>query len=62
MTTQRSHICPQCGQPLIENERQSTPAPPPRDPAEAQQDVQEHDHRGIVMPLRTRMGGIITPQ
>jgi hypothetical protein len=48
--------CPACGGALIErNELQSAPllaAPPP----------QEVDHRGIVLPRRHALGGIITPQ
>jgi hypothetical protein len=48
--------CPACGGALVERaEIQSAPphaVPPP----------QEVDHRGIVLPRRHALGGIITPQ
>jgi hypothetical protein len=48
--------CPACGGALVErSEIQSAPShavPPP----------QEVDHRGIVLPRRHALGGIITPQ
>ncbi|MGD0938145.1 MAG: hypothetical protein ABR905_00445 [Terracidiphilus sp.] len=48
--------CPACGGALVERaalpvEDQPTPAPP-----------QVVDHRGIVLPRRHALGGIITPQ
>jgi hypothetical protein len=47
--------CPACGGALLE--RASQPAPDqPAGPAA------EVDHRGIVLPRRHALGGIITPQ
>jgi hypothetical protein len=47
--------CPACGGALIE--RKSQPALEP--PVEPRAEV---DHRGIVLPRRHALGGIITPQ
>jgi hypothetical protein len=46
--------CPACGGALVE--RQSLPEPGRSGP------IAEVDHRGIVLPRRHAMGGIITPQ
>jgi hypothetical protein len=46
--------CPACGGALLE--RASLPAPNPAGPPP------EVDHRGIVLPRRHALGGIITPQ
>jgi len=46
--------CPACGGSLIE--REELPA------SASQQPVAEVDHRGIVLPRRHAVGGIITPQ
>lgn len=50
--------CPHCGQPIADRkaapqdtENSSTPNPD-----------REIDHRGVLLPRRTRMGGIIVPQ
>jgi len=45
--------CPACGGALIE--RKTLPEPEPLAPPEV-------DHRGIVLPRRHALGGIITPQ
>ena len=45
--------CPACGGALVER---------PKLTADAQQPKPEVDHRGIVLPRRHAMGGIITPQ
>jgi len=45
--------CPACGGALIERAEL---------PADAQQPKPEVDHRGIVLPRRHAVGGIITPQ
>jgi hypothetical protein len=50
--------CPTCNAPL---KKQQTDSPEPGNP-ETNDEVPEIDHRGIVMPRRTRMGGIIMPQ
>ena len=52
--------CPVCGNPL-------QPGLPPKDVAPASslsapQEQRERDHRGILLPRRTRVGGIIMPQ
>jgi hypothetical protein len=46
--------CPACGSALIER-----PAPTLTSPASLPPEV---DHRGIVLPRRHALGGIITPQ
>jgi hypothetical protein len=46
--------CPACGGALVE--RQALPEPDATGPKA------EVDHRGIVLPRRHAMGGIITPQ
>jgi hypothetical protein len=45
--------CPACGGAIIE--RAEIPSASPQPPAEV-------DHRGIVLPRRHALGGIITPQ
>jgi hypothetical protein len=47
--------CPACGGALVE--RMSLP-----EPGETKKAPLEVDHRGIVLPRRHAMGGIITPQ
>jgi len=47
--------CPACGGAMIE--RATIP-----DPAETAAPPAEVDHRGIVLPRRHALGGIITPQ
>lgn len=47
--------CPACGGALIERTTLPDPANQGRPPAEV-------DHRGIVLPRRHALGGIITPQ
>ncbi len=47
--------CPACGGALIERER----LPVHNQPSEAPPEI---DHRGIVLPRRHALGGIITPQ
>lgn len=44
--------CPACGGALIERELPQSLATP----------AQEIDHRGIVLPRRHALGGVITPQ
>ncbi len=57
MTQPDSH-CPTCGAPLGKQQ------PSPTKPAAAKkiEEDREVDHRGVVMPRRTRIGGIIMPQ
>lgn len=45
--------CPACGGALVER---------PELPADPSQPKPEVDHRGIVLPRRHAVGGIITPQ
>jgi len=47
--------CPACGGALVERASLTEAALPDRPPAEV-------DHRGIVLPRRHALGGIITPQ
>jgi hypothetical protein len=47
--------CPACGGALIERAREPGIAKPATPPPEI-------DHRGIVLPRRHALGGIITPQ
>jgi hypothetical protein len=47
--------CPACGGALIDRDAGSAEAQTTRSPAEV-------DHRGIVLPRRHALGGIITPQ
>jgi hypothetical protein len=51
--------CEDCGA-LLERRRPSSPADA-QPTAEADGD-REYDHRGILLPKRTRVGGIIVPQ
>jgi hypothetical protein len=51
MTDKPPEICPHCGHPANEKF-------PTHPPAEAR----EYDYRGVLMPQRTRIGGIIIPQ
>ncbi|MHB8389514.1 MAG: hypothetical protein ACYDBH_08030 [Acidobacteriaceae bacterium] len=51
--------CPHCGAPMESHEQKfSTPTPS----IPVKQDDREIDHRGVLMPRRTRIGGIIMPQ
>jgi hypothetical protein len=51
--TTKSDWCPACGGALVERETLSEGLP---------HAVVEVDHRGIVLPRRHALGGIITPQ
>ncbi len=46
------HACPHCGGKLPAHPQQAT----------AQNSDREYDRRGVLLPQRTRVGGIITPQ
>jgi hypothetical protein len=47
--------------PLQQNQERNQPEiPPPTVPKT--EDDRENDHRGVLMPRRTRIGGIIMPQ
>lgn len=52
MTDKPPQLCPHCGKSL-EQQQEKTPA---------QEESREYDHRGVLMPRRTRIGGIIIPQ
>jgi hypothetical protein len=54
--TQPDSQCPACGAP-IEKQHPTEPSV-----AQKQEENREVDHRGVVMPRRTRIGGIIMPQ
>jgi hypothetical protein len=49
----KAEACPGCGGELVER---------PRLPGQQTQAPAEVDHRGIVLPRRHALGGIITPQ
>ncbi|MGC9222687.1 MAG: hypothetical protein ACP5E2_02105 [Terracidiphilus sp.] len=51
----RADWCPACGGALVERMKLQESVAPHRSPAEI-------DHRGIVLPRRHALGGIITPQ
>ncbi|HZC42926.1 MAG TPA: hypothetical protein VE195_02060 [Acidobacteriaceae bacterium] len=56
--TQPESRCPTCGSPMGKQQ------PGPAEPSAAKKTDadRETDHRGVVMPRRTRIGGIIMPQ
>ncbi|MGC1871607.1 MAG: hypothetical protein WA700_11670 [Acidobacteriaceae bacterium] len=56
--TQSDSRCPTCGAPM--EKQQSSPAEPSAE--KKMEEAREMDHRGVVMPRRTRIGGIIMPQ
>ena len=55
----RPDWCPACGGKLIERPAPSQPGDSSKSPLHAMAVV---DHRGIVLPPRHAVGGIITPQ
>ncbi|MHB8302179.1 MAG: hypothetical protein ACYDC6_04970 [Acidobacteriaceae bacterium] len=52
----------QSGKPLEADRRKTGPAPATEAAVDDRQDDREYDHRGVALPRRTRLGGIITPQ
>jgi hypothetical protein len=54
-SNEAAHTCPACGGGVVERakmaDEQPLAGPPP-----------ETDHRGIVLPRRHALGGVITPQ
>jgi hypothetical protein len=50
--------CPTCGAPMESPPPSSTKYPE----VKKNEEDREIDHRGVVMPRRTRIGGIIMPQ
>lgn len=56
--TEPDSRCPTCGAPIgkLQHEPTETPA------VHNKEQDRETDHRGVVMPRRTRIGGIIVPQ
>lgn len=51
--------CPACGAPI---EREQPDSLAESSTAQKKEQERETDHRGVVMPRRTRIGGIIMPQ
>jgi len=51
--------CPVCGTPIQPGPPQNDALPASCSPAP--QEERERDHRGILLPRRTRIGGIIMP-
>ncbi len=62
MTHGSPDVCPHCGKPIQSEERKNPELSTNPDRATEKTPDREYDHRGIPMPRRTRMGGIITPQ
>ena len=62
MSPNSPEVCPHCGKPIRGKERNNLDSP--NNPAGETDKTpgREYDHRGIAMPRRTRMGGIIIPQ
>jgi len=56
--TQPDTRCPTCGAPMGNQEPSATKP----SAAKKNEEDREIDHRGVVMPRRTRIGGIIMPQ
>ncbi|HET9101469.1 MAG TPA: hypothetical protein VFN62_13830 [Acidobacteriaceae bacterium] len=56
--TQKDSRCPTCGAPMEKPQHDPTEL----SAARKQEEDRERDHRGVVMPRRTRVGGIIMPQ
>ncbi len=52
-------FCPQCGASMESREQKN---PGESSPSPEKQADRETDHRGVLMPRRTRIGGIIMPQ
>ena len=61
MMNHSANTCPHCGKP-IRDRKPETEEPTAENSAAGKDEAREYDHRGIAMPRRTRMGGIITPQ
>jgi hypothetical protein len=53
--------CPHCGKPLKDTEDRGRKSAEPT-PETTMEQPRETDHRGIALPRRTRVGGIIMPQ
>lgn len=56
--TQPDSRCPTCGAPMRKHQHELTES----SAAKKMEEERETDHRGVVMPRRTRIGGIIMPQ
>ncbi len=62
MTSHPPEVCPTCGQPIPESVGKDS-AVITVEPSEAgTEEHREYDHRGILLPRQTRVGGIIIPQ
>lgn len=62
MTTNPPKLCPHCGKPMPNECPHLSPASTGQTNIISKDETREADHRDIVLPRRTRMGGIITPQ
>lgn len=62
MTHDSPKLCPHCGQAISMPEPNASDVPNNRPGKTAETSAREYDHRGVALPRRTRMGGIITPQ
>lgn len=56
------NICPHCSKPIQGEETKVPRTAAAETSAIDKGETREYDHRGVPMPRRTRMGGIITPQ
>ncbi|HWF66301.1 MAG TPA: hypothetical protein VN670_03295 [Acidobacteriaceae bacterium] len=61
MTTE-VNVCPHCGKPVSGPETGASSSPATPSAAAEIKEEREYDHRGILLPRRTRMGGIIVPR
>lgn len=62
MTSHPQNVCPHCGKPIPDEKTKAPTAAAAETSAIDKGETREYDHRGIPLPMRTRMGGIITPQ
>lgn len=62
MMSHPQNVCPHCGKPIQDEKTKAPQAATAETSAIDKGESREYDHRGIPLPMRTRMGGIITPQ
>ena len=62
MTAKSDSVCKCCGAPISAQEAASAKPDNAVPPAKPNHPDREYDHRGILLPRRTRIGGIIIPQ
>lgn len=62
MTAKNDSVCPNCGAPIGSQEKAPPVSATTGSLSSLKETDREYDHRGILLPRRTRVGGIITPQ